>query len=279
MALSALLCVVVGSAQVSFAQQPAGVEEHSRGAFKPRQANHSVLLAQVDTETDQADVLTAPEESEAHAQSMPTQETEDRVHRRVAVALGIGGAYWPNVHKVEPNPTIFDPNDIGRPNTWGISVELAGHGRIYHHDRWDVFLGADLGFINMENAKRFDTPGTMPGTEKSRLLSQVIYVTPSLKLYYHTDIIRPFIGLGAGWYSLDLSARTEMGALIEEFVTKDAFGGYASIGIDIPMKFFLLRIEDKLHMVDFGDLGTFSPSSGSLKGPINMIHIGLGLSF
>ena len=261
--LSALLCVVIGSAEVTYAQQPAGVEEPSRG----------------DVEPDQSGVSTATEESKTQEASRPSQETEDRVHRRAAIALGFGGVYWPNLHKVEPNPSIFDLNAIGSPNTWGISIELAGHARVYHHNRWDVFLGADLGFLSIENTKQFDTPGTAPGTEKSRFLSQVIYLTPSVKLYYHTDIIRPFIGLGAGVYFLELSAKTETGGLLEEFVKKDAFGGYASIGIDIPMMAFLLRIEDKFHMVNFGSLGTFSPNSGTLTGPINMIQIGLGLSF
>jgi hypothetical protein len=197
-------------------------------------------------------------------------------YRRAAFAVAFGGAYWPNLHKVEPNPAIFDPNAVGNPNAWGVSIELAGHGRIYHKDEWDLLIGFDLGFINNENTKTFDTPGTTPGTEKSRVLAQTIYFTPSVKLYYHTRIMRPFIGAGAGVYFLELAARTETGALLEQFVRKDAFGGYLSIGVDIPIKGLLLRLEDKFHMVDFGSLGNFSPGSGSLTGPINMIQIGIG---
>jgi hypothetical protein len=182
----------------------------------------------------------------------------------------LGGAYWPDVHRVEPNPAIFNPAAIGRPNLWGLSVELAGHVRVYTRDRWDLLLGADLGFVNMENSKSFDTPGTTSGTEKSRLLTQLIYATPSVKLYYHTQIARPFVGAGIGGYFLELAARTERGILIEQFVKKQTFGGYVSVGIDFP-----IRIE--LHWADFGSLGNFSPSSGGLTGPINTIHIGLGL--
>lgn len=195
--------------------------------------------------------------------------------------MALGAAYWPDIHRVEPNPAIYDPVTIGQPNLWGISVELAGHIRVYSRNRWDLLLGADLGFVSMENTKSFDTPGTTPGTEKSRLLTQLIYFTPGVKLYYHTNIARPFVGAGIGGYGLELAARTERGAVIETFKKKGAFGGYVSAGIDIPIRIggfgLLLRLEDKLHWADFGSLGDFAPSSGSLTGPINTIHIGFGL--
>jgi hypothetical protein len=86
---------------------------------------------------------------------------------------------------------------------------------------------------------------------------------------------------GIGGYFLELAARTERGALIEKFVKKQSFGGYVSVGIDLPIRIggfgLLLRLEDKLHWADFGNLGNFSPGSGGLTGPINTIHIGFGL--
>lgn len=209
-------------------------------------------------------------------------KTEESTYRRGAIVLGLGGGYWPNLHNVVPNPNVFNPDAIGRPQPWGITIELSGHGRLAHWDNWDLFIGGDLGFFNNENTKSF--PTTPGSTETSRLLSQMIYFTPSMKLYYHTPHIRPFIGAGAGVYLLELAARTEFGTLLEQFVNKTAFGGYMSAGIDIPIKLspqtgLVLRIEDKLHFVNFGSLGDFSPSSGSLTGPINMIQVCIGLVF
>lgn len=207
---------------------------------------------------------------------------EEWSYRRGVFALAGGAGYWPNLHDVVPNPNIFNPDAIGRPQTWGFNFELAGHGRLAHWGNWDLFIGADLGFLNNENTKTFQaTPGS---TETSRLLSQMIYFTPSMKLYYHTRYIRPFIGAGGGAYFLELAARSETGALVEEFVHKTAFGGYVSAGVDIPIRLtqgigLVLRIEDKFHLVNFGGLGDFSPSSGNLTGPINMIQIGIGLAF
>jgi len=243
----------------------------------PRFPQQTLLVTQLSAEGDQEP---GPPPVENGSAVKEAGDSDVSLYRRAAFAVGIGGAYWPNIHRVEPNPAIFDPNAVGSPNAWGISVELSGHGRIYHEDEWDLLIGADLGFISHENAKTFDTPGTTPGTEKSRVLAQMIYITPSVKLYYHTGMMRPFIGAGVGGYFLELAARSERGELLQQFVKKETFGGYLSIGVDIPIKLggigLLLRLEDKFHMVDFGSLGTFSPSSGSLTGPINMIQVGFG---
>lgn len=240
---------------------------------------HPLLVAQAGGEENQEPVSPPGDDASAEGES---QEREASRYRRIALAIAIGAAHWPNVHNVEPNPAIFNPDAIGRPNAWGISVELAGHLRVYTKDRWDLLLGADLGFVNMENSKSFDSPGTTPGTEQSRLLTQMVYFTPSVKFYYHTGVARPFIGAGIGGYFLELAARTERGELLEKFLKKEAFGGYASLGVDMPIRLgsfgLLLRLEDKFHLVDFGSLGNFSPSSGSLTGPINMIQFGFGMA-
>jgi hypothetical protein len=41
----------------------------------------------------------------------------------------------------------------------------------------------------------------------------------------------------------------------------------------------VLRLEDKVHYVDFGHLDHFTPGSGRLTGPINVITVGLGYAF
>jgi hypothetical protein len=98
---------------------------------------------------------------------------------------------------------------------------------------------------------------------------------------------RPFIGGGMGLYLFYFEARLEdsIGGTTREEVDKAAFGGYVSLGFDIPLqksgKGVVLRIEDKVHLVDFGKIekSVFSTGSGGLHGPINVIQIGIAYGF
>jgi hypothetical protein len=40
-----------------------------------------------------------------------------------------------------------------------------------------------------------------------------------------------------------------------------------------------VRLEDKIHLVNFGSLGSFSPGAGNLSGPINVIQVGVVAGF
>lgn len=242
-----------------------------------------------------ADAQTSGEQESTNGRTSRTNEESERQRSpKNLIALAMGAGYWPNLHKVQPDPSVFDPNVFGRPNAWGINIELTYHRQIAHWRNKDLFLGADLGFLNNENEKTFQERDmdskTTRTVREARLLSQLIYLTPSAKLMFgQPRSWRWFAGGGLGLYGLELAAKDEFGVEVERFaekkVKKQAFGGYVSIGTDIPVFRsqsgweFRLRLEDKLHYVNFGDLGQFAPGSGDLAGPINMMQLGFVAGF
>ena len=253
------------------------------------------LLLTSSERPDHADTETRGDQESADGRTSGTKdESERRRSPRNLFALAMGAGYWPNLHKVQPDPSVFDPNVFGRPNTWGINVDLAYHRQVAHWRDKDLFLGVDLGFLINENEKTFRErdmdSGTIRTTREARLLSSLFYLTPSAKLMFGPPgSWRWFAGGGLGLYGVELAVKDEVGAEVERFVEKKvektAFGGYVSIGTDIPVFRsqsgweFRLRLEDKLHHVDFGNLGPFAPGSGDLAGPINMIQFGLVAGF
>lgn len=250
-----------------------------RTAFIPIPGGPSVLLAQ-----------TAPTREETPvASNYPgsTGSTEERFFPRGIAALSFGAGYWPGLHNVQTT-LPFNSQEAGRPRAWGGNVEFALHFKAYSWDSWKLLLGGDLGFLFHRNTKTFNVRTFPSGDiEKARFVSTLINMTPSLKLMGDYQYVRPFIGGGMGLYLFYFEARLEdsIGGTTREEVDKSAFGGYVSLGLDIPLqkggKGFLLRIEDKVHVVDFGKIekSVFSTGSGGLHGPINVIQIGIAYGF
>jgi hypothetical protein len=93
----------------------------------------------------------------------------------------------------------------------------------------------------------------------------MLHFTPTVKLVRRYEWLRPYIGAGAGLYLLELSIKTETGQEGNRELKKSAFGGFVAVGIDIPFKRTLpsvvLRLEGKVHYVDFGHLDHFTPES------------------
>ena len=104
-----------------------------------------------------------------------------------------------------------------------------------------------------------------------------------------------FLGAGGGYYQLDLSESDEIphptctnfGPCFEtkRSLNKSAIGGYVSLGVDLVAIRtesgweWRVRLEDKVHLVNFGSLDSFSPGVGNLSGPINVIQIGVVTGF
>jgi hypothetical protein len=104
-----------------------------------------------------------------------------------------------------------------------------------------------------------------------------------------------FLGAGGGYYQFDLSESVNIPpptctSIAPCFETKrsvntSAVGGYVSLGVDLAAFrtesgwVWRLRLEDKIHLVNFGSLDTFAPGAGNLSGPINVIQIGVVTGF
>ena len=238
----------------------------------PRVPGTELLLAQV---------VDPPIESEGSTGEPAKTPPPAKRFPRAMLTISLGAGYWPSLGKLEPDPAVFDPNSIGRPVPWGISIDFALDVRAHHWKDWDLFLGGEFGFLLNENKKTFN-PDPESSSLDARLLSSLLHLTPSVKLVRHYEKVRPFIGAGFGLYSLELSKKTETGALIEKKEDKSTVGGYVSLGLDIPLKSdglgWIVRIEDKVHFVDFGQLGPFTPGTQNLTGPINVFQIGIALA-
>ena len=247
-----------------------------RNAFIPNLGGPSILLTQVHSKIGEKTV----------ASSHPGS-TEERFFPRGIAALAFGAGYWSSLHNIQTG-LPSDPNGAGHPRAWSANVELAFHFNAYHWNRWNLLMGGDLGFLFHRNTKTFKVQEVQTGDiEKARFVSTLIHVTPSLKLIADYQYLRPFMGAGMGLYNFSFSAYLEdsLGGEIKQEVAKNAFGGYVSLGLDIPLqnsgKGFVLRIEDKVHLVDFGKIekNVFSTGSGGLHGPINVIQIGIAYGF
>ena len=248
-------------------------------AFATNPENSPVLLAQTADKTAEKTLSTNPLD--------PTGSGEERSFPTAIAALALGAAYWPSLHDIQTG-LPSDPNAGGSPRAWGGNVELAFHFNAYHWNRWNLLMGGDLGFLFHRNTKTFKVQEVQTGDiEKARFVSTLIHVTPSLKLIGDYQYLRPFMGAGMGLYNFTFSAHLEdsLGGEIKREVDKNAFGGYVSLGFDIPFqksgKGFLLRIEDKVHFVDFGKINNnvFSTGSEGLRGPINVIQLGIAYGF
>lgn len=232
-----------------------------------------------------------PAESVVESPTAGAAETADSVPpapqqepRSIGAILYISGGagYWPDLHHMQPDPSWYNPNAIGRPVRWGFNFDFGFELRAYKGERWDLFTGIEVGAVINENERSFKIEPDKSSSE-ARLLSTMIHVTPTIKLVRRYEWLRPYIGAGAGLYILNLSIETETGQELNRELKNNAFGGFVALGIDIPFKrtlpSFVLRLEDKVHYVDFGRLDHFSPESGRLTGPINVITVGLGLAF
>lgn len=68
-------------------------------------------------------------------------------------------------------------------------------------------------------------------------------------------------------------------------LNRSAIGGYLSLGLDLAAFHtesgwvWRLRLEDKVHLVNFGSLDSLSPGAGNLSGPVNAIQIGVVTGF
>jgi len=91
---------------------------------------------------------------------------------------------------------------------------------------------------------------------------------------------------GVGYYSLKLTESDEVPKplctnfgpcfITKRSLTKSAIGGHVSLGLDLAAQSgwqWRLRLEDDIHLVNYGSLDHFAPGVGGLLGPLNVIQV------
>ena len=209
--------------------------------------------------------------------------------------LGLGLAIWPDLGSKEFG-TAAGSSLPGRINSVGGALEVSYQRHIAHWEQGELYLGAEFGGF------RFDNDNSVPGTDsstgrpvKGMLDATAWYVGPSAKFMMGQGILKYFVGAGGGFYNVDITeseevlppACTSMGpcSKTNRSFHKGTIGGYISFGIDLAAIrtqggwVWRFRLEDKIHLVNFGTLDTFSPDTGNLSGPINVLQFGVVTGF
>jgi hypothetical protein len=208
--------------------------------------------------------------------------------------LALGGALWPSLGNTEFGTTSAATRS-GHVSSAGFAFETAYHRHIAHWERGDLYLGGEFGAFIFGNQGSGDTtqPSTSPIT--GDLDARVWYAGPSIKFMMGQGRFKYFLGVGGSYYHLDLTESDEIprptctsfGPCFEtkRSLNKSAIGGYVSLGVDLAAFRtesgweWRLRLEDKVHLVNFGSLDSFAPGAENLSGPINVIQIGVVAGF
>jgi hypothetical protein len=208
-----------------------------------------------------------------------TQETLLTRKKNFITILG-GAVYWKNLGDLEHTLSGSGSGQFGDFKEWGYNIEIAYHRLITQWLGNDIQLGMDFGIFFNENERDFQLP-VPPGGETVEidLNSRGLYLTPSVRMVIGKHgSTRVFLGAGVGLYMVDFVEQLPDGDEIYEFAEKETIGGYLSAGVGFPLSppdRLILRIEGKVHFVNFGELGGFAPGAGDLKGPVYIFQAGI----
>jgi hypothetical protein len=240
----------------------------------------------------------APLLGEAAADSGETTPLPEQSYKEPTknlATLALGGALWPSLGNTEFGTTSAATRP-GHVSSGGLAFETAYHRHIAHWERGNLYLGAEFGGFNFDNKDSVDP--TQPSTGqpiKGDLDARVWYAGPSIQFMMGEGRFKYFLGAGGGYYQLALTESDEIpkptctnfGPCFEtkRSLHRSAIGGYVSLGVDLAAFHtesgweWRLRLEDKIHLVNFGSLDSFSPGTGNLSGPINIIQFGVVAGF
>ncbi len=195
------------------------------------------------------------------------------------LVFGLGPVYWPGVHDLDPSGSPF-ANELGRFHTWGFAVEFACQRRMARWGGVDVLVGGDLGvFANESNSEFRAFIHPFGGPVDGQITARGLFLTPSVRFVPGgTQNWRFALGAGAGWYDVDFTEILDGFFEGAELFSESSFGGYVSFGADrrlwVERPRWRLRLEAKVHFVDFGSTDRYAPGAGDLSGPINTLLFG-----
>jgi hypothetical protein len=207
------------------------------------------------------------------------------------LVLSLGGAIWPSLGDKEFGTTSVTSLP-GSLNSLGIAFQVAYERPVVHWQRGDLYLGAEFGGFRFDNDQEANSiQATTGNLVKGALDFFAWYAGPSIKFMVGEGPVRLFVGGGVGYYSLKLTESDEVPRppctnygpcfIAKRSLTKSAIGGHVSLGIDFAAHQtqsgwqWRIRLEDDIHLVNYGSLDNFSPGAGGLSGPINVIQIGI----
>ena len=244
----------------------------------------------------QESVEAAPER-EAVSDSSETTSISQSTYKKPTknlFILALGGALWPSLGNKDLGTS--GTTGSGHVSSTGLAFETAYHRHIAHWERGDLYLGAEFGafIFNNENSDSTTQPSTGQPIQGA-LDARVFYAGPSIKFMMGEGRFKYFLGAGGGYYHLDLTESDEVprppctnyGPCFQtnRSLNKGTIGGYVSLGVDLVAFHtesgweWRVRLEDKIHLVNFESIDSFSPGAGNLSGPINVIQVGVVAGF
>jgi hypothetical protein len=211
-------------------------------------------------------------------EATPLPEQSYKEPTKNLFTLALGGAIWPSLGNKEFGTTTATANRPGHVSSAGFAFETAYHRHIAHWERGDLYLGGEFGAFIFNNQGSGDTTQPSASPITGDLDARVWYAGPSIKFMMGQGRFKYFLGAGGGYYQLDLSESdeiprptcTSLGPCFEtkRSLNKSAIGGYVSLGVDLAAFHtesgweWRLRLEDKVHLVNFGSLDSFAPGAG-----------------
>jgi len=249
----------------------------------------SAAVAQEPVEAGQADETAVESAQEPPPPAPPAPWYQDPLKNQFVFSLGL--ASWPSLGDKEFG-TVSATSLPGSLNSVGGALQMAYERHIAHWQRGNLYLGAEFGgFLFDNNQAVLGTQSSTGSPVKGMLDSRLWYAGPSIKFMIGEGRVKFFVGGGVGYYSLNVTESDEVPRPpctsilpclnTKRSLTKSAIGGHVSLGLDLAVFQtqsgwqWRIRLEDDIHLVNFGSLDNFSPGAGGLSGPLNVIQIGI----
>jgi hypothetical protein len=193
----------------------------------------------------------------------------------------LGASYWNGLGNLDPTGVTPIPGGFGDFDRWGFAFDMGYDRVIKRGTKADWTLGLELGWSTFEN------DGNGLATPYSTISSSFFYVAPVTRLLWHvspTVTVSP--GVGAGYYAFSIDEYDTYyygwwwGYSGRTLNQDSAFGGFASLGVDFHLSpANAIRIDNKVHFVEFDGLESLMPNETTVRGPIWTIEIGFVLAF
>lgn len=208
-------------------------------------------------------------------------ETLPAERPRNYVDFMFGASYWGGLGDLDPSGVSPVPGQFTDFDKWGFAFDI-GYDRVVAsgaHSDWT--LGLELGW------NTFDNDGSGLASPYSDITAGMFYITPVTRWLLHlSDTVTIAPGVGAGYYGFSV-VETETyyygwwwGYASRTLNQDSAFGGFVSLGLDFHLnEAAILRIDNKLHFVEFDGLQSLLPNETRVDGPIYTLEIGFALAF
>jgi hypothetical protein len=220
--------------------------------------------------------LAAPDATAATAPvaQAPTPRPKNQVD------VMFGASYWNDLGDLDTSGGIV-PNAVGDFDSWGWAFDF-GYDRVVWSNRdVDMSVGIESGWSTFASDGRGFSGGA------SDISSSMWYLTPAMRWHFPLSRQATLIaGVGAGYYGFSIDEVSTYyygwyyGYDARTLNQDDAFGGFASVAFDFDLApGAAIRLDNKVHIVEFDGVDTLLPNESSVDGPIWTIEIGFAYKF